>query len=143
MTARFADALDPLANTDPSAYNNFFDAGERGEIIANYVVPRELPCHTHPPTCDINLFFGFFFDGTNNNLKRDRRGHTHSNVARLYGAFPGGKDRNESDAWPGANDKYRNFFRTYVPGAGTQFDEVPLEKKNEHVPACTSLKEHI
>ncbi|WFR78666.1 hypothetical protein P9875_23630 [Janthinobacterium rivuli] len=43
-------------------------------------------------------FSAFFFDGTNNNMKRDMAFHAHSNVARLYRAFSGDKDTHGSDA---------------------------------------------
>ena len=32
-------------------------------------------------------------------MKRDLPLHSHSNVARLYRAFPGGKDTHGSDVW--------------------------------------------
>ena len=84
-----------------------------------------MPHPGFPPPCDANLFFGFFFDGTNNNMKRDLAFHSHSNVARLYHAFPGGKDTHGSEAWPDLETKYhKSYFRTYVPGVGTRFDEV-------------------
>ena len=67
--------------------------------IIEFIKKRECPLPGFPPPCDVNLFFGFFFDGTNNNMKRDVPFHSHSNVARLYRAFPGGKDTHGSDAW--------------------------------------------
>ena len=39
--------------------------------------------------CDQDIYLGIFFDGTNNNKFRDEPGKSHSNVARLYEAFPG------------------------------------------------------
>ena len=124
MTAFLAD-LYPLNATDPSIYKNFFDSKKEVPIIQEFVDARECERFGFPPTCTANLTFGFFFDGTNNNLLRDRGHHAHSNVARLYEAFPGGKDDHGSQAWPQLKDKYHNsFFRTYVPGVGTPFDEV-------------------
>jgi hypothetical protein len=103
----------------------FFDEKKEIPILKEFIHDRECQDNQFPPSCDVNLFFGFFFDGTNNNLKRDASHHTHSNVARLYGAFPGGKDDNGSEAWPDFKTKYHNsFFRTYVPGVGTLFDDV-------------------
>lgn len=86
----------------------------------------DLPCH-------IPVRVGVFFDGTNNNLYRDRDGlrtglideatkkpgtvssrklepeeYSHSNVARLYQAFPSQKQRS-------------GYYRYYVPGVGTPF----------------------
>ena len=40
-------------------------------------------------SCDQDIYVGIFFDGTNNNKFRDEPGKSHSNVARLYEAFPG------------------------------------------------------
>jgi hypothetical protein len=51
-----------------------------------------------------------FFDGTNNNMKRDEGSETHSNIARLCRAFPGGPDKNGSEAWPDLKSKYHNSF---------------------------------
>jgi hypothetical protein len=74
-----------------------------------------------PPSCKVNLAFGFFFDGTNNNLEHDRPSHNHSNVARLYLAFPGS---DKGEPWPDAKSRYPHYFRTYIPGVGTKFDAV-------------------
>ncbi len=38
--------------------------------------------------CCQELFFGIFFDGTNNNEERDTKDHAQSNVARLSRTFP-------------------------------------------------------
>ena len=123
MTAFLSLPISAQKN-DPAEKLTFFDAKDLKKIH-DYFVARECPAYGFPPSCDANLFFGFFFDGTNNNLKRDRDTHSHSNVARLYGAFPGGKDEQGSEPWPGLKTKYHNsFFRTYVPGVGTRFDDV-------------------
>lgn len=61
--------------------------------------------------CCRELFFGMFFDGTNNNAKRDRPLFAHSNVARLHDTFP---QHMESDG----------FFPIYAPGVGTKFDDI-------------------
>lgn len=82
--------------------------------------------------CNIPVHVGLFFDGTNNNLSRDKEGrHTglidkkkkqgeswtiklkpeefsHSNVARLYEAFPNSKQSS-------------GYFPYYIPGVGTPF----------------------
>lgn len=39
--------------------------------------------------CEQDIVIGVFFDGTNNNKYRDTASLSHSNVARLYEAFPG------------------------------------------------------
>lgn len=60
--------------------------------------------------CCQELFFGVFFDGTNNNQVRDEELHSQSNVARLSLTFP----KKENDG----------YFRIYLPGVGTKFDDV-------------------
>ncbi len=62
------------------------------------------------PSCTKRIWVGLFFDGTNNNMERDRPEKGHSNVVRLFDAFP---DR--------PNDGY---FRNYIPGLGTKFPEI-------------------
>ncbi|HJV75985.1 MAG TPA: DUF2235 domain-containing protein [Noviherbaspirillum sp.] len=123
MSAFIVDRLNGK-EINPSERNRFFDESE-DQKIRSYSYSRECSDNTFPPSCDLNLFFGFFFDGTNNNLKLHREAHTHSNVARLYSAFPGGRDNHGSETWPELKSKYHNsFFRTYIPGVGTKFEEV-------------------
>ncbi|AKO10522.1 hypothetical protein ACU17_14850 [Xanthomonas oryzae pv. oryzicola] len=63
-------------------------------------------------SCCIDLRWGFFFDGTNNNLQRDQPKKAHSNVARLYDIFETDFEKPE-------------FVRRYAAGVGTPFkDEV-------------------
>ncbi|NKI68181.1 DUF2235 domain-containing protein [Collimonas pratensis] len=72
-------------------------------------------------SCDKFLKVGIFFDGTNNNLQRDkldiddRQKQYHSNIARLFESH---KDVNGKGAIQ-ADDCYR----FYVPGVGTRFEE--------------------
>ena len=47
-----------------------------------------LEHHARQPHCDIPLYIGVFFDGTNNNRDRDEPDRCHTNVARLYNAHP-------------------------------------------------------
>jgi len=82
--------------------------------------------------CSIPVRIGLFFDGTNNNLARDRDGErvliggrettggneklpedecSHSNVVRLFQAF--------SD-----NNYEKGIFSYYMPGVGTRFKEI-------------------
>lgn len=88
--------------------------------------------------CEIPVHVGLFFDGTNNNLERDRNGKrtpvpppknkkderpplrsralpseeaSHSNVARLFAAYPRVKQPS-------------GYFRYYIAGVGTPFDEI-------------------
>ncbi len=60
-------------------------------------------------TCSKEIHVGIFFDGTNNNMYRDRPLNGHSNIVSLYDAHP--EDRQER-------------FRYYIPGVGTPFPEI-------------------
>jgi hypothetical protein len=82
--------------------------------------------------CSVPVRIGLFFDGTNNNLARDRNGErvniggkettggtkklpgaecSHSNIARLFQAFR-------------ANSYEKGIFSYYIPGVGTRFKEI-------------------
>ncbi|CUJ59210.1 MULTISPECIES: T6SS phospholipase effector Tle1-like catalytic domain-containing protein [Achromobacter] len=63
--------------------------------------------------CSIELFFGFFFDGTRNNMYMSERAgnHTQTNVARLYSVF--------DDAVDPSYSARQHRFRSYVEGVGT------------------------
>lgn len=91
MTAFLAEIY-PIDKTDPSDRDKFFDLINDLSKVLKFIKDRECPAPGFPPSCDANLFFGFFFDGTNNNMKRDVPVNSQSNVARLYLTFPGGKD---------------------------------------------------
>ncbi|AMP13367.1 T6SS phospholipase effector Tle1-like catalytic domain-containing protein [Collimonas pratensis] len=74
-------------------------------IPADVTCPPALPleCGTH---CDFNLNIGIFFDGTDNNLKRDIGSRAQSNVARLFSAY--------------RDSPNEGFFAHYIPGVGTK-----------------------
>jgi hypothetical protein len=61
-----------------------FERQVMAEAVRDGRTPQERLC-----ACSQDIFIGVFFDGTNNNKFRDTPGHSHSNVARLYEAFPG------------------------------------------------------
>ncbi|MGO4812260.1 DUF2235 domain-containing protein [Cupriavidus sp. 2MCAB6] len=72
------------------------------------------------PSCSGSLFVGLFFDGTGNNEDEDYKKHEqdprhqkHSNVVRLYHAYP---DRKKV----GTNA----YYAYYIPGVGTPFREI-------------------
>lgn len=78
------------------------------------------------PTCTGNLTIGMFFDGTGNNETADHGGlgspiplrqRKHSNVVRLYHAFP---DESRLRQRESTNKSYR----FYIPGVGTPFPEI-------------------
>ena len=60
-------------------------------------------------SCTREIHVGLFFDGTNNNMKRDMPSKSHSNVVVLFNAH-----RNDQS----------EYFRYYVPGVGTEFKEI-------------------
>lgn len=70
-------------------------------------------CTTQACVADVHV--GMFFDGTNNNKKRDQEdladpnARSHSNVVVLFDSY---------------NDKLPNHFRIYVPGVGTPFPDI-------------------
>ena len=64
-----------------------------------------------PHTCMLNLQVGFFFDGTGNNLDADIGTDEHSNVARLFLAYP--KDVEDI-----------GVHKYYIPGLGTYFRDI-------------------
>ncbi|MFG6447148.1 T6SS phospholipase effector Tle1-like catalytic domain-containing protein [Roseateles sp. BYS180W] len=67
------------------------------------------------PSCTAQVQVGFFFDGTNNNKKRDQEDvpdpnkRSHTNVVVLHDAF---------------HDERPYKHRVYVPGVGTPFPEI-------------------
>ena len=73
----------------------------------------EGACST--PDCSIEVHVGVFFDGTNNNMERDKltvpdsNARSHSNVVVLYDTFASTR---------------KHHYRVYVPGVGTPFKEV-------------------
>lgn len=71
-----------------SEYDAFFNGGEQ-EALKSMQVREVTPMCSPSNSCNTNLFFGFFFDGTGNNYIAAERTKDHSNVARLYDYFPG------------------------------------------------------
>ena len=60
--------------------------------------------------CDTQVHVGIFFDGTNNNMERDRPKLGHSNVVVLYDAY--------------RDDPGNGYFAYYIPGVGTPFPKI-------------------
>lgn len=69
------------------------------------------------PSCQTVMYVGLFFDGTNNNLKRDKPNNCHSNIVRLFESFP---DKNDD-----------GLFAHYIPGVGTPFPEIGEEGESK------------
>lgn len=82
--------------------------------------PRELcqraaivdPAQADGLECTKEIHVGIFFDGTNNNLIRDKPQQGHSNIVSLYEAH---------------RDDRKTYFSFYIPGVGTRFPQI-----NEH-----------
>jgi len=60
-------------------------------------------------SCVQAIHVGVFFDGTNNNMLRDRPTNSHSNIVSLYDAH---------------KDDQETHFAYYLPGVGTAFPEI-------------------
>ncbi len=90
--------------------------------------PREQPILGVPgESCKTNLFFGFFFDGTKNNYLQAELGKNHSNVARLYDCYPGLSVKGTLPPamdWQYKPERYTHFFKVYVPGVASPFEQI-------------------
>lgn len=75
------------------------------------VYPRRAPAVER---CETVLHIGVFFDGTDNNMERDKPIRRDSNVARLFRAYP--------------DEPLMGYYRAYVPGVGTRFPEIGEEE---------------
>ena len=62
-------------------------------------------------TCGHQMFVGIFFDGTDNNMERDKPRGAHTNVVRLHDAYV-------PDGYEG------RYYKIYAPGVGTPFDDI-------------------
>ncbi|MDN0074502.1 DUF2235 domain-containing protein [Crenobacter sp. SG2303] len=116
----------PASYSNPCDRDNFFSASDKNKLID--WEKRELRPICNPnASCDFNLFFGFFFDGTRNNYNLIQSDEGFTNVARLYDCYPGlgvdGVIANEPK-WENVKNDYPHFFKVYVPGVGTPFKQV-------------------
>lgn len=118
----------PIAEKFASATNidHFFTEGEK----ANFRLQEQregVPIGIPSRSCETNLFFGFFFDGTKNNYEQAETTNNHSNVARLYDCYPGlsvpGVLPTSTD-WVHELPRYKHFFRVYVPGVASPFPQI-------------------
>lgn len=105
-----------------------FFGEESVDLIRRRFEVREQPCIGAPgKSCETNLFFGFFFDGTKNNYIQAETGKNHSNVARLYDCYPGLSVPGvlpKSIDWQHKPERYTYFFKVYVPGVASPFSQV-------------------
>jgi hypothetical protein len=72
--------------------------------------------------CETALNIGLFFDGTNNNLERDKPKLGHTNIARLFSIYH--------------RDEATGHFSTYIPGAGTKFPEIGENEESKFNAGC-------
>lgn len=103
----------------------FFNKRELNEIEV-FEQREHAKANDMGKACTANLFFGFFFDGTCNNYELAAKTGDQSNVARMYDIFPGrGAPKVlESVVWKYRPERYTNFFRVYIPGVSSPFDQV-------------------
>lgn len=66
----------------PRPTNGKLSAKQQAAMVAKGIAPAGAP------SCTVPARIGLFFDGTNNNEKRDRPENCHSNIVRLYDAYP-------------------------------------------------------
>lgn len=74
------------------------------------IKPLKPACYVDTNECEATIQIGLFFDGTNNNRKRDEPKLSHSNIARLCATYPAIAEK--------------RCYVIYVPGLGTPFPEV-------------------
>lgn len=114
-----------LVSADPGDWwdNPATSAGYNPDIPGDYSREKRQPTvrelcqrasHADPAAsdglqCSKEIHVGIFFDGTNNNMYRDREMQGHSNIASLHDAHK--EDRS-------------THFRYYIPGVGTKFEQI-------------------
>jgi hypothetical protein len=105
-------------------YRVFFK-GKDLAAVDGYVLRESSRIGVPAESCNTNLFFGFFFDGTRNNYLKSESTKDHSNVARLYDCYPGlgvpGVLPPETDCQP---ETHPHFFKVYVPGVASPFPQI-------------------
>ncbi|NNG22762.1 T6SS phospholipase effector Tle1-like catalytic domain-containing protein [Telluria aromaticivorans] len=126
MTASLCDLVPPEF-TQAEDFKKFFgDAG--AYYIKRKWESREMLGRTDPKkSCDTNLFFGFFFDGTKNNYRNAVAGNDFSNVAHLYNCYPGESVKGvlgEDSDWRHEPAQHEHFFKIYIPGVASPFSLV-------------------
>jgi len=72
--------------------------------------------------CEVQINIGIFFDGTNNNMERDAKIRSDTNIVRLYDTY---KDSTDT-----------GYSRLYVPGVGTKFPEIGEHEESNLGKGC-------
>lgn len=128
MSAQLCSAI-PGNYSDAANRQLFFKVKAEKETVDACDVREQPKIGVPGKSCETELFFGFFFDGTRNNYEASSKSgkQNHTNIARLYDCFPGqsvpGVLPKETD-WDYKQDRYSHFFRVYVPGVGTEFKQI-------------------
>jgi hypothetical protein len=126
MNARLSQQIS--AEFGKAAETETFFGGDILREIRKKFESREQPIIGVPgKSCETNLFFGFFFDGTKNNYIQAETIKNHSNVARLYDCYPGLSVPGilpASTDWQHKPERYTHFFKVYVPGVSSPFPQV-------------------
>lgn len=120
--AAWSEAYPHLAEADPGDWWDNPPGGARYNPddpdaftrMTRQPTPRELAgrCSTAMApgaSCSKEIHVGLFFDGTNNNMERDKPKLGHSNIVVLF-------DAHKNDL--------SEHFRYYIPGVGTRFREI-------------------
>ncbi len=126
MTATLMPSV-PIEFAEAADVSKLFREDERKEIERKSEIRSQWHARDVKRSCDTNLFFGFFFDGTKNSYIDAEAAKNHSNVARLYDCYPGQSVPAvlpASAEWQYNPTKYSNYFRVYVPGVATKFSQV-------------------
>lgn len=126
MTASLAPSIG-YEFTSATNFEEFFGKDNKKIIESVYQSRERSASGTPAESCNTNLFFGFFFDGTKNNYEQAEATKNHSNVARLYDCYPGLSVPGvlpPSTDWTNNPSRYTHFFRVYVPGVASPFPQV-------------------
>jgi len=96
-------------NPSPLPASTALSAKDMQCLVADFAAAEQGP--TNQPGCAKRIRIGLFFDGTNNNMERDRPAKGHSNIVRLFDTFP--------------DKQSEGYYRYYIPGVGgTKFVEI-------------------
>jgi hypothetical protein len=119
VSANLIDGIS-VKYTKTSSLEEFF-AKDELDILEKFQREQQQVIADSP--CSNNLYFGFFFDGTKNNYKKANINLAHSNVARLYDAYPGisvEPSLSRDTKWV----EYPHCFKVYVPGVASPFPQI-------------------
>lgn len=127
-TIRFAEqaTLNPLLFTD--------EEEKQIDQLRSILQPSNIDEKGRPKVqCCRYLHIGLFFDGTNNNKYIATKGHSQSNVARLYELFPSAKPITIKTIKGYTNDTIREYEETEISTEekATPFPKLPVFTDNQ------------